>query len=101
MHTADYMNRHLYGHYATCLVMKGLTVLYIMYLFVLFLVLPPVLVPRQTADPPRERPPLLEHIRPDNTQFPTQEPTNSPFLPGKKKNNACMNVDVIFLTSRI
>lgn len=47
-------------------------------------VLPPVLVPRQTTDIPRERPPLLEHIRPENTSFPTQEPTNSQFqLPGK------------------
>ncbi len=47
-------------------------------------VLPPVLVPRQTTEIPRERPPLLEYTRPENTSFPTQEPTNSPFqLPGK------------------
>ena len=47
-------------------------------------VLPPVLVPRQTTELPRERPPLPEYTRPENTTFPTQEPTNSPFhqLPG-------------------
>ncbi|XP_029188599.1 mothers against decapentaplegic homolog 3-like isoform X1 [Acropora millepora] len=56
-------------------------------------VLPPVLVPRQTADPPRERPPLLEHIRPDNTQFPTQEPTNSPFLPETPTGGGYMSED--------
>ena len=49
-----------------------------------FSVLPPVLVPRQTTELPRERPPLPEYTRPENTTFPTQEPTNSPFhqLPG-------------------
>lgn len=56
-------------------------------------VLPPVLVPRQPADPPRERPPLLEHIRPDNTQFPTQEPTNSPFLPETPTGGGYMSED--------
>jgi len=47
-------------------------------------VLPPVLVPRQTTEPPRERPPLPEYTRPENTTFPTQEPI-SPFhpLPGE------------------
>lgn len=57
-------------------------------MFFFLSVLPPVLVPRQTTELPRERPPLPEYTRPENTSFPTQEPTNSPFqLPGK-----CLNV---------
>ena len=56
-------------------------------------VLPPVLVPRQTAEPPRELPPLPEYTRPENTSFPTQEPINSPFqLPGEYKGVECLYV---------
>ena len=61
-----------------------------------------MLVPRQTTDLPRERPPLLEHIRPENTSFPTQEPTNSSFLPGKGKvfNSKEMCHDVLVAALR-
>lgn len=51
--------------------------------YICIIVLPAVLVPRQTIDTPHELHPIPEYTRPDNMSFPTQEPTNTFQLPGR------------------
>lgn len=43
-----------------------------------YLVLPPVLVPRQTMEPPAEYPSFAPYPVPENTTLQIQEPVKSP-----------------------